>query len=255
MANADPTRNIKFAIRSILPDRPVANGNRRLIRFLGLVLVALLVVILALNVLNSIGSPKSIGLAVCLGWMSLLCVGTPITLFFSIKDQRAYQQAVAEWEANARRLAIEKLGLDLSAGRMPNGLVLSDIYGLDHAAGDWRQSRDALEALAWVRGDLGRIRDDLRARLDESMANVLAEAGAGHPLGPSPFLIERARALFAEVGVEANMLSQTQAPTLTLHTDDSLELLRASLTSLRDVREAGADFIEQLVERIEVEGS
>jgi hypothetical protein len=254
MAHADPTRSILHAVRMLIPLRPVAVGGRRLARFLALVLAALLVVLLAISLLDAIGASKTVVLSVALAWMFVLCGGAPIVIFLGGRDHSRYRAAVRAWESDGQRLAIERLGLDLSAGRMPSGLHVNDLFALDHAASDWRMSRDSLEALAWARGELAGTRDELKRRMDEAMTNLLAEAGAGHELGPSPFLIERARALFVEVGTEAHTLTQTQSPSVHLPTDASLESLRTALDRLRDVRVARSQLVESLFETIKVEG-
>lgn len=250
MANADPTRSILHAIQVLSPTRPTLARGRRLTRFLLSVLISLLVVNLALSLLLALGAPRNMMLLVCLVWMFALCGGAPIVIYLTGRDHERHRARIRGWESDSRRLAIERLGLDLSASRMPSGLAVNDLFALDHAACDWLLSRDALDALSWARGELAKTRDELRLRLDEAMINVLAEAGAGHDLGPSPFVIERARALFVEVGAEANTLTQTQSPSVQLATDTSLESLRDSLDHLRDVRVARSRLVDSIFETI-----
>jgi hypothetical protein len=254
MANADPTRSILHAVRVLAPARPTMARGKRLTRFFLSVVISLLVVNLALTLLLAVGASHTLMLLLCIGWMFVLCGGAPIVIFLAGRDQETHRRHLREWESDSRRLAMERLGLDLSASRMPTGLAVNDLFALDHASCDWLLSRDALDALSWARGDLAKTRDELRFRLDEAMANLLAEAGAGHDLGPSPFVIERARSLFVEVGLEAQTLTHTQSPLVRLTTDSSLESLRNSLDQLRDVRVARSNLVECLFETISADG-
>jgi hypothetical protein len=254
MAKADPTHNVRHAIQVLLPERPASPGNRRLVRFLALALISLLVVILALTLLSAIGAPKDYGVGAAMIWMAFIAFGAPTAVIAGFRDREFNRATLRRWESDPRRLAMEQLGLDIAAGRISAGLSPSDVLALNEAAGDWRQSRDALDALTWVRGELAHARGLLRNRLDESMRNLLAESGAGHPLGPSPFLIERARELFVEVGAEANALARSQAPLLALNTDESLEALRDDLDLLRGLRALREESQGVASESIPVEG-
>lgn len=255
MANTDLTRSIHYAIRTLLPSRPHLVGRRRFAWFLGLVLVSLMVCTLVAGMTANLGLPKVYSVAVAATWVTLLSLGTPLTFYLAHRDQRANRSRVRDWELDARRLSMERLGLDLSAGRLPVGLTIADVLSLEQACADWRTSREGLESLSWLTADMARVRENLRHRLDDAMTNVLAEAGAGDTLGPSPFLIERARNLFAEVGSEANSMAQTQAPALHLQTDQSLMMLRSTLDEMRSVREAKDDLVEILLDHMHAEGS
>lgn len=232
-----------------MPLRPAPVGNRRLVRFLALSLVSLLVLLLALNLFSAIGAPRSVGISLAIGWMAIISIGAPLTLFQRLRDQKTANQRYNNWESDARRLSIDRLGLDLASGRVPHGLQVQDIGVLENAATDWRHGREALDTLTWVTGDLAAARDELRRRMDEAMGNLLAEAGAGSPLGISPFALERARSMFLEIGREANQLARTNDCPGKFPTDASIEAMKPGLDKLRAARIARTEdpFIREAV--------
>lgn len=238
MTRVDPTRNIRHALRTLLPARPEMKANGRLVRFFVTLLGSLFVTILSLNLLVALDASKGIRTGVALAWMFLLIVGSPIVFFLRARDGDRLRQEVGRWLADPRRLAAERLFLDLSAGRVPPGMVANDLVALDAAAGDWRGCHEALAALEPPASSLRKIRDDLLAQADHAMLNVLAEAGAGSTLGVSPFAIERARSLFVEIASEANAIARSQSGPLRLPTDHSIEALRYGLDRLREARRA-----------------
>lgn len=169
-------------------------------------------------------------------WLTYFVISLPIVFVLRKRDGERARRAVGDWEADPRRQAIERLGLDLAAGRVPEGMPPQELIALEAVAADWRLVREALETMSWARGELCHVRDRLRVQVDEAMANLLAEAGSGSPLGPSPFLLERARGLFSEIAGEAAVLSRLQARRFDLPTDASLEALRVSLSRLKEAR-------------------
>lgn len=236
MRSADPTYNIEYAVSTLVSPRPVPVGERRLARFLGLVVATLLVVLLSLILLNSVGASHELLVVISLAWMALLCGGSPIVILLGTRDTERCQEKLRQWQRDPRRLAIERLTLELSSGRLPVGVSVGDLVNLDLAASEWRQAREGLESISWISGVAGKVREKLKSRVDEAMTNLLAEAGAGNMLGPSPFLLERARELFAEIGMEVNTVAMSHVSALTLDTDDSLEEVRASLEDFRVVQ-------------------
>jgi hypothetical protein len=217
------------------------------LRFARASFVWLLVALLTNSLLSALDFSKPLlALAPAL-WLAYVVVATPFVLVLRRRDGERLRRAVGQWEADPRRQAIERLGLDLAAGRVPEGMPPQEVLTLEAAAADWRLVREALEAMSWARGDLADVRDHLRLQVDEAMANLLAEAGSGSPLGPSPFLMERARNLFGEIAGEAAALSRLQARRFDLPTDASLEGLRASLSRLREARLAQQELTDQPV--------
>lgn len=236
MARVDPTRNVRHAVRQLLPPRPEVGANRRLIRYARNLFFSLLLVVMVNALLMAVHAPRGLIAGFAFAWLGYLIVSFPIVLVLRSRDGDRLRQAIGNWEADPRRQAVERLGLDLAAGRVPEGVPPQELMALEAVAADWRLVREALETMTWARGDLADVRDRLRIQVDEAMANLLAEAGSGSPLGPSPFLMERARALFSEIAGEAAALSRLQARRFDLPTDASLEALRHSLTRLREAR-------------------
>ncbi|AIE83890.1 hypothetical protein OP10G_0522 [Fimbriimonas ginsengisoli Gsoil 348] len=222
-------------------------------RFVAFALVSLLVVILSLSLLSAIGAPRYLGIGVVLLWMAFLGFGSPTVLILRAREDDEKRRQIRQWESDPRRLAVERLGFDLVAGRVTPGLTPRDLTALDDAAANWRQSRDTLETLTWARGPLAELRSSLRKRSDDAMLNLLAEAGVGHSLGPSPFLIERARELFTEIGAEASEMARNYCPTTLLATDTSLESLREDLDKLRLLRQAYTIAERAIAEALPVE--
>ena len=245
VSRVDPTRNVQHAIRQILPPRPSMGENRRLVRFVRAIFLGLLVSIVLTAFFGVLNAPKWLVAAPSLFWLLSFTVATPVIFVLRGRDGDRVRRAIGEWESDPRRQAIERLGLDLSAGRVPEGLPAQELGALEAAAADWRLVREALETMTWARGDLAAVRDRLRSQVEDAMANLLAEAGSGSPLGPSPFLIERARTLFGEIAGEAAALSRLQARHFDLPTDDSLEALRFSLARLREARMAQQELTDQ----------
>ena len=84
----ESTRNIRHAIKSLMPLRPAPLGNLRLVRFLALSLVSLLVLLLALNLLAAVGVSKSVGVGLSLTWMTIAGVTAPTLLLLRIKEEK-----------------------------------------------------------------------------------------------------------------------------------------------------------------------
>lgn len=210
--------------------------NRRLVRYARTLFFSLLLVVMVNALFMALHVPKEIIAAGPIVWLAYLVLSFPLVLVLRTRDRDRFRQAIGDWEADPRRQAVERLGLDLAAGRVPEGMPPQELMALEAVAADWRLVREALETMSWARGDLAEVRDRLRVQVDEAMANLLAEAGSGSPLGPSPFLLERARGLFSEIAGEAAVLSRLQARRFDLPTDASLEALRASLSRLKEAR-------------------
>ncbi|MGV3617693.1 MAG: hypothetical protein ACO1SV_20395 [Fimbriimonas sp.] len=236
MARVDPTRNVRHAVRQILPPRPTVGENHRLARLIRAGLGALFLCVALSALFAVLGAPLLLVRAVPAVWLVVFGLAVPMTFLLRSRERERLRSDIGEWESDPRRQAIERLGLDLTAGRMPEGLPPQELATLEAAAADWRLVRESLEAMSWARGELAQVRDRLREQVDEAMANLLAEAGSGSPLGPSPFLLERARELFGEIAGEAGALSRLQARRFDLPTDASLEALRGSLARLREAR-------------------
>jgi hypothetical protein len=169
-------------------------------------------------------------------WLAFLGFTLPFALWLRARDRGRARRAEGEWESDPRRRAIESLGLDLLAGRLPTALAADDVVALEAASAEWRLVRDAIEPLTYAKDEVARVCARLRDQLDEAMANLLAEAGAGSPIGPSPFLVERARELFAEISAETAALVRLDVGRLHLPTDASLEAVRRSVLRLREAR-------------------
>lgn len=255
MAKADPARSLLFAVECLIPATPRDAGHQKMVRFLAVALVALFVVILALSFLIASGQHRSFSAYIALGWVLFVCAGAAWTAVCVARDRQRWIDSYKHWSEDSRRLSVQQFGLDLKAGRLTRGLTQADLYALADAADDWRESRESLLSLNHSRGEFAKVRSDLILRMDEAMRNLLAEAGAGQALGPSPFLLERARSLFAEVGAEANDLARTQARALNLQTDESIEALRLELDRLRDLRQLGRKLAIEEAEILTLEGS
>jgi hypothetical protein len=236
VARVDPTRNVRHAIRQLLPARPEQEVSHRLIRYARNLFLSLLLVVMVNALLMAFHVPKGVMVIGPILWLTYLALSLPLVVVMLRRDGEAMRQAIGDWEADPRRQAVERLGLDLAAGRLPEGMPPPELMALEAVAADWRLVREALETMSWARGDLVLVRDRLRVQVDEAMVNLLAEAGSGSPLGPSPFLLERARELFSEIAGEAAILSRLQARRFDLPTDASLEALRASLSRLKEAR-------------------
>jgi len=232
----ESTSNIRHAIKSLMPMRPAPLGNQRLVRFLALALVSLLVLLLALNLLSAVGVPKAIGIGLSITWMAIVSISAPTLLLMRAREENALGKRLSEWETNPRRLSMDRLALNLAAGRVPAGLKTEDIGALEETASDWRHGREALDGLVWAASELTSIRKALTIRMDEALANLLCEAGSAPALGLSPFSMERARALFLEISREANQVASSRATMPKFPTDESIEALRPELDRLRAFR-------------------
>lgn len=245
MSRVDATRNIRHALRQLLPPRPALEDQRRIPRFLGLSLLTLAMVVMMTALLLALHIQREMLAVLPVLWLIGFFGGIPLVMGRRARDGRTLQQRIAKWEEDPRRQALERLGLDLAAGRLPEGLAAQELLNLEATAADWRLVREALETMSWAHGRIAEVRDQLRAQVDEAMRNLLAEYGTGFPLGPSPFLMERARTLFGEIAGEAATLSRLQARRFDLPTDHSLEDLRSSLDRLREARMAQQEMIDR----------
>lgn len=219
-----------------MPPRPEPGVNRRLVRYVRALFFSLLLVVMVNALLVGLHAPSWLIAGSVFAWLGYLFLSFPVVLVLRARDGDRMRRVISDWEGDPRRQAVERLGLDLAAGRVPEGMPPQELMALEAVAADWRLVREALETMSWARGELSQVRDRLRVQVDEAMANLLAEAGSGSPLGPSPFLLERARTLFSEIAGEAATLSRLQARRFDLPTDASLEALRASLSRLKEAR-------------------
>lgn len=241
MARVDPTRNVRHAVRHLLPTRPEPLEHRRLARFL-ITLGATLVVAASLSaILGALGAPQTYVAIPALVWLCIFALGTPLAIMMFRRDLRYRKREAAEWKSDYRRQAIERLALDLAAGRVPEGLQPPELMALDSVAADWRLAREALEAMSFSDGEASMLRHYLKEQADEAMRNILAEAARGSTIGPSPFMLERAQRLFAEMCGEAAALSRLNVRPVSPPTDESLEELQRGLARLREFRESQED--------------
>lgn len=195
--------------------------------------MSLLIVILALNLLSHTSAPHQIGVTLAIVWMAIVCVGAPIAIVQRLRDERQSRHRFEVWENDPIRMAIDRIGLDLAAGRLPVNLDPEDVARLESAATEWRHGRDSLDSLSWAQAGLADTRDELREQMNVAMRNLLAEAGAGCSLGLSPFALERARNLFREIAREAGGIAETRSAFRQFETDASIEAMRPALERLR----------------------
>lgn len=207
-----------------------------MLRYARSLFLSLLLIVLLNALVMALHAPGWAAVVGPIIWLTYFVISFPVALVLRARDGDRVRRAIGDWEADPRRQAVERLGLDLAAGRVPEGMPPQEVIALEAVAADWRLVREALETMSWARGELCHVRDRLRVQVDEAMANLLAEAGSGSPLGPSPFLMERARSLFGEIAGEAAALSRLQARRFELPTDASLEALRATLSRLKEAR-------------------
>jgi|GEM_PF-3269612 len=236
--SVDSSRHVRYAVRALLPPRPAPRRNRRLVAYFITIALSFLALVLGLNIMFSLGVDRAWTVGVSFAWFVFLFISAPVVFVLRARDGDLHRRAVGAWEADARRLAMERLGNDLTAGRLTAGMSQAHLTQLEAAASDWRMAADALDSIVGTSEDLGRVRDELRSRIDRAMADLLVEAGSGSSLGTSPFMLERARTLFTEIAHEAIALAQSRAPLGHVGTDSSLESVRRGLTHLRELRRA-----------------
>lgn len=212
-----------------------------MVRFLALAVVSLLFVILSIELFKALGSSTTVTVALGMGWMILLVIGAAYTLRLRWEEERRLRSRLSDWHSDPRRLAIDRLGIDLSARRVPQNLMGKDVEMLETAAGDWRDGREALEALGNLEGELAATRHKLNSRMDDAMLNLLAEAGAGCVLGLSPFAVERACLLFQEIAGEARQIAANRVSAPQFPVDESIEAMRPALEELRSARLASTE--------------
>lgn len=219
-----------------MPLMPVPVSNRMMVRFLALSVVSLLFVILSIELFRAMGASNAVTIALAMGWMVLSLIGAAYTLRLRWEEERRLRSRLSEWRTDSRRLALDRLGIDLSARRVPQNLMGKDIEMLEKAAGDWREGREALEALAYLEGEMASTRDVLNSKMDDAMLNLLAEAGGGCVLGLSPFAVERACLMFQEIAGEARQIAASRDSAALFPVDDSIEAMRPALEKLRAAR-------------------